>query len=125
MNEATKTLPIGANDPSGAYASALVKRFENPELRHALRQIAMDGSQKTPYRFIETIRDLLEMGEPADALVHGLKSWINFCIEETREGRTLDDPKAHQIAHAVQSNDPVFELLKLVNAVDLYPLMQE
>ncbi|MDG1473197.1 MAG: mannitol dehydrogenase family protein [Ascidiaceihabitans sp.] len=125
MNEATKTLPIGANDPSGAYASALVKRFENPELRHALRQIAMDGSQKTPYRFIETIRDLLEMGEPADALVHGLKSWINFCIEETREGLILDDPKAHQIAHAVQSNDPVFELLKLVNAVDLHPLMQE
>ncbi|MFT6022521.1 MAG: fructuronate reductase [Ascidiaceihabitans sp.] len=123
MNEAKLTLPIGANDQTGNYANALIIRFQNPEIQHSLRQIATDGSQKVPYRFVAAIRDLLRMDKTPDALLRGLNAWIDFCIAETGAGRALDDPKSDEIAHAVQSENPTLEILKLIDAKDLFPLI--
>lgn len=38
------------------YARALVERYENPNIRHLLTQIAHDGSQKMPVRIAPTLR---------------------------------------------------------------------
>ncbi|MGC1494235.1 MAG: mannitol dehydrogenase family protein [Sulfitobacter sp.] len=119
MAQAGATLPSSVTGQVPMYAKALLERFENPDLGHRLDQIAMDGSQKVPYRFIATLRD----GD-APAVVFGLRAWIAFCVSETIAGRELNDPKADQIAKAARSEDPVTALLALVGASDLAPLMQ-
>ena len=39
-----------------AYADSLIERFSNPNLKHLTSQIAMDGSQKLPPRFCESLK---------------------------------------------------------------------
>ena len=119
MAGAGATLPDALQDQVPAYATALIERFENPDLAHRLDQIAMDGSQKVPYRFVETLR-----ASPVPAVVEGLRAWIKFCTAQVRAGHALNDPKADEIAQAVRSNDPVKAMLELVDASDLLPFMR-
>ena len=46
---AARHLPLPAEEVT-AYRAALLERFANPRIRHLLRQIAADGSQKVPIR---------------------------------------------------------------------------
>jgi fructuronate reductase len=94
MEEAAATLPDGL-DPA-TYRDALIKRFENPNLHHKLRQIAMDGTQKLPIRLGGTLQDLGH----APHCQAGIDAWAQFAQSETRAGRKLDDPKAGEIAKA-------------------------
>jgi len=50
MDEAASTLPREMRDQTPAYVDALIARFDNKDVKHSLSQIAMDGSQKVPYR---------------------------------------------------------------------------
>ena len=119
MQEAGATLPEQVRGQVPAYAKALLARFENPELAHRLDQIAMDGSQKVPYRFVGTLREV-----KAEAVLEGLRAWVGFCISETAQGKVLNDPKAAEIAEAAQSDTPEEQLLTLVGAADLVPLIR-
>jgi fructuronate reductase len=120
MAQAGATLPPSVRAQAPAYAKSLMTRFENPELAHRLDQIAMDGSQKVPYRFVGKLR-----AGQADAVAKGIKAWIAFCVSETKAGRALNDPKAEQIANAVRSGNPDMALLEIVGATDLLPLIKQ
>ena len=120
MQEAARTLPPNVQDQAPAYAQALIARFENPELHHRLDQIAMDGSQKLPYRFFETLR-----ATNAPAVIEGIRAWIAYCCSETAKGHALRDPLAAQIAKAARSDDPTHALLELVAGADLDLLIQQ
>lgn len=104
MAEASETLAPGIETTS--YRAALMERFANPALHHALRQIAMDGSQKLPVRLFETIRDRQKLGLAAPALWRGVEAWCRFVISETKAGRKLDDPMAESLAKAAQTGNP-------------------
>ncbi|MBT5002365.1 MAG: mannitol dehydrogenase family protein [Tateyamaria sp.] len=114
MAEAAQTLPKDIQNQTKDYSAALIKRFENPNLLHRLRQIAMDGSEKLPIRIVSTIthRDKLE----SPALNAAITAWISFVQKEVTEGHLLDDPKASQIAEACLSDDPDTELRNLIGA---------
>lgn len=73
-----------------AYAEALLIRFANTGLQHQLSQIAMDGSQKLPQRWLCTMQDRLDAGGPVDALLLALAGWI----AQTAVLSTADDPLA-------------------------------
>ena len=107
MQEAIETLPpevSGAED----YARALIARFQTPEIKHELRQIAMDGSQKLPYRILATMRDRHLKGLSSPALEKALVAWSTFCRAEMQAGRRLQDPMADEIAACVSRGvDPV------------------
>lgn len=120
MKDAGATLPAALQVQVPDYAEALLRRFENLELAHRLDQIAMDGSQKLPYRFVPTLR---ETG--SQAVIAGMRAWISFCMSEIAKGRTLNDPCALEIASAVTQPDPVVPLLDLVGAEDLASLIRE
>ncbi|NOE16518.1 mannitol dehydrogenase family protein [Ruegeria atlantica] len=120
MKDAGATLPAALQAQVMDYAEALLRRFENPELAHRLDQIAMDGSQKLPYRFIPTLR---ETG--SQAVITGVRAWISYCTSETAKGRALNDPCASEIALAAKQPDPLVPLLRLVGAEDLAPLIRE
>ena len=53
--EAAASLTPAPGQDLQAYAADLLARFANPSLHHRLAQIAMDGSQKIPQRWLETL----------------------------------------------------------------------
>ncbi|MEP5761967.1 MAG: mannitol dehydrogenase family protein [Litoreibacter sp.] len=90
-----------------AYRDALIARFENPNLHHKLRQIAMDGTQKLPIRLGSTIAALNGDAPNCQA---GIDAWVQFVQAETTARRRVDDPKSDAIA-AATSEDVLRALL--------------
>ena len=118
MMEAGATLPSDMRDQVPDYANALLVRFGNVELAHRLDQIAMDGSQKLPYRFLETLR-----AGRGPIVAEAVRSWMEFCRVQTNQGRALNDPKALDIARAVRSKNPKIALLEVIGGADLAALI--
>jgi fructuronate reductase len=59
-----------------AYRAALLERYANPRIRHLLRQIAADGSQKVPIRILPTVRAELARGQVPTGAARVLAAWI-------------------------------------------------
>jgi fructuronate reductase len=90
------------------YADQVMARFRNPAIRHLLSQIAWDGSQKLPYRLLDTVDDALMRDRPLDRLAVPVAGWIGFVRDSLRIGRTLVDPLADQLNAAARTDaDPV------------------
>jgi fructuronate reductase len=80
------------------YVQAILRRFRNPNMHHALAQIAMDGTQKLPIRILGTVRDALASGRSIDRLCAPLAAWMHFVRRAASRGETLSDPLASQLA---------------------------
>jgi fructuronate reductase len=76
-----------------AYRAQLMQRFANPALAHRTLQIAMDGSQKLPQRWLGTVRDRLAAGAPIEHLALALAAWVMHLGRES-----IDDPLAAELA---------------------------
>ena len=72
---AVQHLPLPA-DQVAAYRQALVQRFENPSIKHLLSQIAADGSQKIPIRFVPTVKADLARGVVNPGATRPIAAWI-------------------------------------------------
>ena len=72
------------------YADSLIERFANPALRHRLHQIAMDGSQKLPQRWLGTLRDRLHAGGSIEHLTLALAAWIRYVVGFDQNGVQID-----------------------------------
>lgn len=114
MREAAQTLVEVTEEETEAYSLALLKRFQNPDLKHRLRQIAMDGSLKIPYRWCDSLRALSADRKVAPNLKLALVRWTEFCRAEVAQQSVLQDPKADEITIAATSQNPYEALLKLV-----------
>ena len=79
-----------------AYADALLARFANPPLKHRLAQIAMDGSQKIPQRWLASLAVHQRRGEWCEATLTALAAWLRH----VRGGAQVDDPLAAELAAA-------------------------
>lgn len=60
------------------YRNSLLARFTNTALAHRTQQIAMDGSQKIPQRWLNTIKELQAQKKPYAKLALGLAAWIQY-----------------------------------------------
>ena len=125
MQEARETLPEDIQDQAAEYAKSLIERFENPLIRHRLRQIAMDGSEKLPYRILDTMRDRIASHEQSPALMSALVAWLDFCRSETAAGRSLQDPLGTELAKAANDPDSKKSLLEMIGGADLAHLIAE
>ena len=95
--EAAPTVQAGEGQNLDSYADDLLKRFANPALKHRLAQIAMDGSQKIPQRWLS----VLQQGPTRTrGLLTGIAAWLNH-IEQ---GDDLNDPLADDLRKAVVGN---------------------
>jgi fructuronate reductase len=72
---AVQHLPL-PEDQITAYRAALVERFENPSIKHLLSQIAADGSQKIPIRFVPTVKAELDKGIVNPGATRPIAAWI-------------------------------------------------
>lgn len=88
----TLTPPAGLD--LSVYVSDVLARFRNPAIRHLLAQIAWDGSQKLPYRLLDTIRDALAAGRGIERLALPVAAWLRFLARAASEGREITDPLA-------------------------------
>ncbi|HET9511590.1 MAG TPA: mannitol dehydrogenase family protein [Sphingomonas sp.] len=82
------------------YIAAILKRFANPAIEHKLSQIAWDGSQKLPYRILDTIRDALADGRPVDRLAVPIAAWLRFVERAADTGERITDPIADRLLTA-------------------------
>jgi fructuronate reductase len=73
--ERLRAAPPAGADEIAAYRAALLARFANPRMRHALAQIASDGSQKLPVRVLPVLRRELAAGRVPEAAVTVLAAW--------------------------------------------------
>ncbi|MBC7492976.1 MAG: mannitol dehydrogenase family protein [Novosphingobium sp.] len=90
-DEAATSLAPAPGQDLAAYAAWLVARFANTALNRKLRQIAMDGSQKIPQRWLERLAYHQCEGRQCPAILTAIAAWIGFVGQE---GVKLDDPLA-------------------------------
>ncbi len=99
--EAAPTIAAAPGQDLVAYADALLDRFANPALHHRLIQIAMDGSQKIPQRWLETLAWHQTRGQRCPSLEAAVAAWIAFL----RSDHPIDDPLADQLREAAAGPD--------------------
>jgi fructuronate reductase len=104
--EAASTIDAAPGQDLNAYADALLDRFANPALNHRLIQIAMDGSQKIPQRWLETLAWHQVRGQRCPSLETAIAAWIAFL----RNGHPIDDPLADKLCDAVAGPDAMERL---------------
>ncbi len=74
-DDAARHLPLPPEEIA-AYRAALLARYANPRIRHLLRQIAADGSQKVPIRILPTVRADLARGRVPTGAARVLAAWV-------------------------------------------------
>lgn len=95
------------------YAGEIVERFRNPSIGHKLSQIAWDGSQKLPYRLLDTIVDALRAGRAAERLAIPVAAWMLFVERQARAGVEIIDPLGDRLAQIGRGSDLVSGLLEI------------
>ena len=78
------------------YRDALLERFANPELRHSVHQIANDGSQKIPQRWVPSILAQRRANGSVEHLAFCAAAWLRFLsgVDERGTVYTVHDPMA-------------------------------
>jgi fructuronate reductase len=101
LDEVVPTLTPAPGQDLTAYADSLIKRFANPALNHRLIQIAMDGSQKIPQRWLETLAANQQRGRDCPAILAGLSAWLRHVRGDNEASwGAVDDPIAEALKSA-------------------------
>ncbi|WBM70118.1 fructuronate reductase [Buttiauxella sp. WJP83] len=105
LDEQAPTLNVEDVDLA-AYAESLIERYTNPALRHRTWQIAMDGSQKLPQRWLDSVRWHLAKGGSFDLLALGISGWMRYVggIDESGQNIDVSDPLLPAIQQAVETS---------------------
>ena len=81
IDAASLTLEPLAGVDFAHYADELIVRFENPNIAHKTRQIAMDGTQKLPQRIFEPALESLRSGYSIDTFAITMAMWIAYGMD--------------------------------------------
>jgi fructuronate reductase len=96
-----------------AYVGDVMQRFRNPAIHHRLAQIAIDGSQKLPYRLLDSVRAARTDGRPLARLLLPVAAWMRGIAQAPGPG-AIDDPLAETLWRAAHDpRDPVARFLDL------------
>lgn len=100
----TVTVPPGFDMEE--YKVQLRERFANPGLKHRTWQIAMDGSQKIPQRWLQTLQSQLDGDGNIDLLCLALAAWIQYVSAVDEKGQPIDvqDPLAAELKSLCDAN---------------------
>ncbi|MGM9485507.1 mannitol dehydrogenase family protein [Roseateles sp. NT4] len=100
LAEAATTLASAAVQAARTYRRALLDRFANPSLRHRLSQIAIDGSQKLPQRWLQTLALRQGAGQASPAICAAIAGWLHHLLGANGP---VDDPRADELARACRA----------------------
>lgn len=107
LREAAPSIAAAPGQDLALYARRLVERFANPALNHRLIQIAMDGSQKIPQRWLETLAFHQKQGRDCPAIMAGIAAWIAHL---RAANGPVDDPRTAELAAAASGPEPMCAL---------------
>ena len=93
--------PVGQS--SKEYSDKIRARISNPTIKHRTLQVAMDGSQKLPFRIFNSINILKEKDLPTNYLTLVLAIWVEFLDK----CEVIDDPLAKTLVPLAKLADPV------------------
>lgn len=129
-DEAAPTLAMPEGTDLDAYADSLLARFANDSLHHRLQQIAMDGSQKLPQRWLSGTRQRLADDADISCVALGVAAWIRYTAGQDRQGRryAVDDPLAATFAALHTSHcepEPLIAAFLALNSVFTQPLAND
>lgn len=115
--EVTPTLKVPAGFDLVAYKQQLCERFANPALHYKTRQVAQDGSQKIPQRWLNSVRELNSMGRKAEIHALAVAGWIRYLesVRDSGESFTVEDPMADLLKTLV--NDAENGSVHLVSSI--------
>jgi fructuronate reductase len=115
-DDAARHLPLPP-DEIAAYRAALLERYANPRIRHLLRQIAADGSQKVPIRILPTVRAELADGRVPTGAARVLAAWV---CHLRGQGAPVADVAAEEFTAlaAGELDDAVDRVLARLGATD-------
>ena len=118
--EAVPSLTAAAGLDPAAYIDAILDRFANAELHHRLDQIAMDGSQKLPQRWIATVADRLAQGLDSPRHRLSIAAWIAYTADAPRMS---DDPLRTRFAAiwAESAGDARQVVARFVTELGIFP----
>lgn len=120
FEEAAASLdPAAGLDPQ-TYARALLRRFANDALEHRLEQIASDGSQKIPQRWLEGALANLEAGRAIPVTVQAVAAWMAYVGGNDRNGRhwRVDDPLAGELRACHREHARAADIVDAMLALD-------
>ena len=101
LQEAAPTITPAPGQDLAAYADALLARFANSALQHRLIQIAMDGSQKIPQRWLATLAEAQKAGRECPVIQTELGAWLRHVRgDNAAEWGPVDDPRAAELSAA-------------------------
>ncbi len=106
-----------------AYVERLLARFANDSLQHQLQQIAMDGSQKLPQRWLNGCRRLLDEDLPMGCTALGVAAWIMHVQQAGGGNSELNDPLAQRLLRLVAEHrgQPKALLSAFLAQKDIFP----
>ncbi|MCL6701716.1 mannitol dehydrogenase family protein [Pseudomonas sp. T1.Ur] len=121
--EAVPTLHMPAGIDLMKYAEDLRTRFANDSLQHRLRQIAMDGSQKLPQRWLLGAQQLLDQGRGIDCTALGIAAWIHYCTQPLpgRAAHVVDDPLSATFADLAGRFDGASRVDAFLGLDEIFP----
>lgn len=114
-------LPLVAGLDLDSYRRTVLDRFRNPAIVHRLEQIAQDGSQKLPYRLVDTIVANRRAGRMPAHAAAALGCWIAFVLTRARAGITIIDPAAAALIAAASDADPARLITRLTERAIVFP----
>lgn len=117
------SVPAGAD--ANHYIDSLLKRFANPGLHHRTEQIAMDGSQKIPVRWVPVIEASLAAGHLPRRLCFCIAVWCRYLAGRSEAGRalTINDPLGDSLrATLADAQTPGDAALALLARREVFPV---
>lgn len=99
------TVRVPAGYDARAYCRELLRRFENTSLGHRTQQIAMDGTQKVPVRWLPALRESLAAGVERPWLERALAAWLHYLAsgrDERGAPLAVSDPGADRVIAALR-----------------------
>lgn len=102
IDEAAPTIERAPDQDLAGYADRLIARFAEPAVRHRLAQIAMDGSQKIPQRWLDTVAWHSERGGDCPAIRAAFRAWLAHLAD----GTLVDDPLGDDLCAMLEEQGP-------------------
>lgn len=99
LDEQAKTLTLPAEVDLESYAESLLMRFSNSKLQHKIAQIAMDGSQKIPQRWCESLTHV--QTQPLPLLTLGVAAWLKTIFTRVDE---IADPLQNEFKNILDAS---------------------
>ena len=98
-----------------AYCSQLLRRFENPSLAHRTQQIAMDGTQKVPVRWLPALRIASEAGRELPLVERALAAWLHYLLAQLSDGGSplvISDPGAAELGTRMRAQNNTNDVVR-------------